>query len=55
MRVGEANEYVPQDDEAEYKRLQDVNGVGEPVYLDPDAVREYAMGDYGMINANDGH
>ncbi len=47
------NEYLSQDDEAELKRHTDLNGVGEAIYMDPDQIREYAMGDFGMNTAED--
>jgi len=40
-------EYILRDDESEAKRLS-AQGVGEEIYLDENAVRAFALGDYGL-------
>lgn len=45
---GVETEYVPRDDESEAARLEDMQGIGEPIYVTDEEIRSYSMGDYGL-------
>lgn len=40
--------YIPRDDESEAKRFRDINGVGEPSYMNDEDVKIYALADFGI-------
>ena len=49
MNQGNESVYIAKDDEAEVAQLRDINGVGEEIHvLTPDAVRQYALNDFGL-------
>lgn len=48
MTLGVESPYIPRDDESEASRVADINGVGDPVYLDPADIGQYSMRDFGM-------
>lgn len=46
------SKYISRDDETEQQRLQDLNGVGEPIFLSDEEVKQYSMADFGLVAAD---
>lgn len=44
------NDYVSQDDESEAARVEDMHGVGEPLYMTDADIGSYSMADYGFTH-----